>query len=189
MHQDVHLNACARNLQWRQSQNPNWKLAQCLSTVKQTKCLHNTTVNNLSTRAKHKWWPINTSLTKKVRQDIIWFYFTPSSKQANRLTFFKNQIISPIRKQKNTLSLWMRAGHTPICTKCSTHYISICDRQWDKHSHMYIMLQPKSFEAGYIKEVGKASPKQFSLYSHSLKFRVLKYQDHKLWNKTNRILT
>lgn len=38
---------------------------------------------------------------------------------------FKTHIISPLTTQKNMLSLWMRAGHTPICTKCRTHYISI----------------------------------------------------------------
>lgn len=35
---------------------------------------------------------------------------------------------------------------------------------------MYIMLQPKTLEAGLreLKEVGKASPERFSVYSQSL---------------------
>lgn len=124
VHQDVHLNACARNLQWCQSQNPNWKLAQCLSTVKQMKCLHNTMVNNLSAGAQHKnddpWIHVN-----EVSQTGYQMVLLHSKFKTGKQMLFKTHIISPLTTQKNMLSLRIRAGHTPICTKCRTHYISI----------------------------------------------------------------
>lgn len=106
--------------------------------------------------------------------------------------FLKTQINGPKNRTEKHVLLLDVCGYTFICTKCRTHYISIRESQWDKHSRMYTMLQPKTSEPGYreLKIVDKVSPKRFSLYSHSLQFRILKYhQDHKLRNKTYRILT